>query len=234
MLKLGVKGRAQAVVELLRMEELDLEQDGLMSWFFFLHVDFSIMTGKRGMRMKILICEALGHSYGEHRALDACSLALEQGKLHVLLGPSGCGKSTLLEVIAGPAAMYAGKDHPAGRGDPASRPPQQRRLSMVFQTPGLLSAYEACWKTSWFASPTQDAHARRKVQEIAGMLKIGHLLERSAVNLSGGEKQRTAIARALMKEADLILMGRAVQRARRAAGQGAGGKSCAVCSAAFR
>ena len=51
--------------------------------------------------MKILICEALGHSYGEHRALDACSLALEQGKLHVLLGPSGCGKSTLLEVIAG-------------------------------------------------------------------------------------------------------------------------------------
>lgn len=50
--------------------------------------------------MKILICEALGHSYGEHRALDACSLTLEQGKLHVLLGPSGCGKSTLLEVIA--------------------------------------------------------------------------------------------------------------------------------------
>lgn len=154
--------------------------------------------------MKILICETLGHSYGEHRALDACSLALEQGKLHVLLGPSGCGKSTLLEVIAGLQPCTQGRIILRGE-EISQQPPQQRRLSMVFQTPACFP-HMSVLENILFASPTQDAHARRKAQEIAGMLKIGHLLERSAANLSGGEKQRTAIARALMKEADLILM----------------------------
>ena len=154
--------------------------------------------------MKILICEALGHSYGEHRALDACSLALEQGKLHVLLGPSGCGKSTLLEVIAGLQPCTQGRIILRGE-EISQQPPQQRRLSMVFQTPACFP-HMSVLENILFASPTQDAHARKKAQEIAGMLKIGHLLERCAANLSGGEKQRTAIARALMKEADLILM----------------------------
>ncbi|MEE0773375.1 MAG: ATP-binding cassette domain-containing protein, partial [Merdibacter sp.] len=79
--------------------------------------------------MKILICEALGHSYGEHRALDACSLALEQGKLHVLLGPSGCGKSTLLEVIAGLQPCTQGRI--ILRGEEISQQPPQQLAQQV-------------------------------------------------------------------------------------------------------
>ena len=77
--------------------------------------------------MKILICEALRHSYGEHRALDACSLALEQGKLHVLLGPSGCGKSTLLDVIAGLQPCTQGRIILRG-AEISQQPPQQRGI----------------------------------------------------------------------------------------------------------
>ena len=119
--------------------------------------------------MKILICEALGHSYGEHRALDACSLALEQGKLHVLLGPSGCGKSTLLEVIAGLQPCTQGRIILRGE-EISQQPPQQRRLSMVFQTPACFP-HMSVLENILFASPTQDAHARRKAgkaAEIAG------------------------------------------------------------------
>ena len=85
-----------------------------------------------------------------------------------------------------------------------------------------------------FASPTQDAHARRKAQEIAGMLKIGHLLERSAANLSGGgEKQRTAIARALMKEADLILMDEPFSALDAPLAKGAGGRAAPSAAQPF-
>lgn len=154
--------------------------------------------------MKILECVRLSRSYGEHAALKECSLTLEEGRMHVLLGPSGCGKSTLLEVLAGLQPCAQGTIRLHGE-DVSAMPPQQRRMAMVFQTPACFP-HMSVKENIMFASPAQDEKAEKKAREIAAMLKIDHLLERRASALSGGEKQRTAIARALMKDADIILM----------------------------
>ena len=160
--------------------------------------------------MKILICEALGHSYGEHRALDACSLALEQGKLHVLLGPSGCGKSTLLEVIAGLQPCTQGRIILRGE-EISQQPPQQRRLSMVFQTPA--ESFDPRWTLGESAAESLcnqgigKAEAASRVQEL--FLRCGlpeEYLMRYPHEVSGGQCQRAAIARAAVLHPALLIL----------------------------
>jgi glycerol transport system ATP-binding protein len=127
--------------------------------------------------------------------------------LHVLLGPTGSGKTSLMRLMAGLDSPSAGRVLQDGQ-DVTGVPVRQRSVAFVYQQfinyPSL-SVFEN------IASPLRlsgqsRSEIDRKVREVASLLHIDHLLDRLPAELSGGQQQRTAIARALVKEARLLLL----------------------------
>lgn len=136
---------------------------------------------------------------------DAC-LRFEPGSFNVLLGRTLAGKTSLMRLMAGLDRPDQGRVLMDGE-DVTGRPVRQRNVSMVYQQfinyPNL-SVFEN------IASPLRqtrmaEKEIRGKVQETARMLRIDPYLERLPLELSGGQQQRTAMARALVKDAGLIL-----------------------------
>ena len=149
------------------------------------------------------------------QALASCDLAVVQGEWLVLVGPSGCGKTTTLRLIAGLEQPTSGTIR-IGGGVVNQVPPSQRDVAMVFQRPALFPnkrvranltfglRLQRGFCAGLFAKP--DAQEERAVREIAGCLKIDHLLERMPGELSGGEQQRVALGRALIRKTAVGLL----------------------------
>ena len=143
---------------------------------------------------------------GDIAALQPIDLSISQGELLVVLGPSGSGKSTLLRLIAGLDAATAGSVWFEGR-DVTQVPPHRRDVAMVFQHPALyphLSVFDNL-AFGLKARGVSRHQARTKVNTVAGMLGLDHVLARRPGALSGGERQRVAIGRALAREPRVIL-----------------------------
>lgn len=147
------------------------------------------------------------HVVGGETWLSGIHLALEPGSFHVLLGRTRAGKTTLLRVLAGLDRPGSGALLVQGQ-DVTRRDVRQRNVAMVYQQfvnyPSL-TVYEN------IASPLRlrklpAADIDRRVREVAALLHLEELLERLPAQLSGGQQQRTALARALAKEADLLLL----------------------------
>jgi glycerol transport system ATP-binding protein len=144
---------------------------------------------------------------GARTHIHATSLKLRAGGFNVLLGTTLAGKTTLMQLMAGLVPPSAGEVWFDGR-DVTGVPVQKRKVAMVFQQfinyPNL-SVFEN------IASPlrvarTADADVRARVARIAELLQLGPFLARRPAELSGGQQQRTALARALVKDADLVLL----------------------------
>lgn len=127
-----------------------------------------------------------------------------------LFGPSGAGKSTLLSCIAGLANPDHGHIVVEGRTlfDNKTRtnlPPHKRNIGMVFQDSRLLPNYSVegnmKYGMSWSHRKNKD-----KLLQIADVLEIAHLLKRGISDLSGGEKQRIALGRAILSDPSLLLL----------------------------
>jgi multiple sugar transport system ATP-binding protein len=139
---------------------------------------------------------------GGVRALDAFSLDVADGEFVAVVGPSGSGKSTLLRLVAGLDRVTAGTIRIGGRtvNDLA---PRRRNVAMAFQHPALyphLSVYDNLafpLRMRRFARGTIDA----KVRAVAEQLSIRPLLSRKPAAISGGEQQRVAFGRVLIREA---------------------------------
>ena len=133
------------------------------------------------------------------------------GRLTALFGASGSGKTSLVNVIAGLIRPDSGRVAAEGRVlvDTAKRvyvPKHRRRIGYVFQDARLfphMTVSQNLAYGSWFA-PRGERHAERAV--VVELLGIGELLHRKPNRLSGGEKQRVAIGRALLANPRLILM----------------------------
>jgi ABC-type sugar transport system ATPase subunit len=140
-------------------------------------------------------------------ALQPIDLSISPGELLVVLGPSGSGKSTLLRLIAGLDAASAGSVWFEGR-DVTNLAPHRRDVAMVFQQPALyphLSVFDNL-AFGLKARGVSRQQARSKVNTVAGMLGLDHLLARRPSSLSGGERQRVAIGRALARQPRVILL----------------------------
>jgi ABC-type sugar transport system ATPase subunit len=140
-------------------------------------------------------------------ALQPIDLSISPGELLVVLGPSGSGKSTLLRLIAGLDAASAGSVWFEGR-DVTHLAPHRRDVAMVFQQPALyphLSVFDNL-AFGLKARGVSRQQARSKVNTVAGMLGLDHLLARRPSALSGGERQRVAIGRALARQPRVILL----------------------------
>jgi glycerol transport system ATP-binding protein len=135
------------------------------------------------------------------------SLTLEHGTLNVLLGPTLSGKTSLMRLMAGLDAPTSGKLFWDG-ADVTGVPVRKRSVAMVYQqfiNYPTLSVYENIASPMRVAGRPRDEIDRR-VREVAELLKLTPLLGRAPLELSGGQQQRTALARALAKQADLLLL----------------------------
>jgi multiple sugar transport system ATP-binding protein len=141
------------------------------------------------------------------RATDDVSLSIADGELMVLLGPSGCGKTTLLRTIAGLELPDSGQVVIGGR-DVTYRDPRDRNLSMVFQSYAVFP-HKKVAENIGFGLRMRGMAAdriREKVRWAAEMLELTDHLDRYPAKLSGGQRQRVAVARAIVVEADVLLM----------------------------
>jgi len=145
--------------------------------------------------------------YGQVEALRGIDLNVAAGEFFCLLGPSAAGKTTTLRVIAGLEEADAGQVFFAGE-DITAKPARERGLAMIFQTFAL---YPHLTTFDNLAYPLREARTargeiQRRVAEIAEMLRITHALDRKPATLSGGEQQRLAIGRALIRRPRLLLL----------------------------
>lgn len=150
--------------------------------------------------------------YGDRAAVDDVSLNVTLGESVVIFGPSGCGKTTVLRLIAGLERPDAGEIWFDQRMVAASGrtlvPPHERRLGFVFQDLALwphLTVRENLDFVMGSVGVAQPERAER-TREVLGLVRIDTLAERHPHELSGGEQQRAALARALVGRPRLLLL----------------------------
>ncbi|MEH6523552.1 ABC transporter ATP-binding protein [Sulfitobacter sp.] len=157
--------------------------------------------------MNALELKGVSKRFGDTQALDNIDLVVEQGSLVVLLGPTGAGKTTLQRVVAGLEKPDAGQVLINGR-EMGTLQPNQRDVSVVFESLALypnLSAFEN------MAHPLRirgasESEIKQEVGKFAEILHVSHILDRKPASFSGGEKQRIAIGRALIKPSAIYLL----------------------------
>lgn len=146
--------------------------------------------------MAALELRSLACNYPSGGGLHETTFSLEAGERLVLLGPTGSGKSTLLRLIIGLETPSRGDILLDGRRL-NKLPPHQRGIAFVPQRPALYPQMTIRENLALTGKAVDDA---------AGQLKIAHLLDRRPEGLSGGEKQRVALAKALLRKARLWLL----------------------------
>ena len=147
--------------------------------------------------------------FGDITAIEGMDLTVADGEFVVLLGPTGAGKTTTLRLVAGLEKADEGSIHIGGH-DVTGAPPTVRDVSFVFQQYSLyphLTVYDNL--AFPLRSPVRrvpEEQIRQRVTEIAEMLRIPGKLANKATQLSGGEMQRVAIGRALVRAPQIYLM----------------------------
>ena len=162
-----------------------------------------------GHDMAELRLNGVGKRFGAVQAVDGLTLDIASGEFFVLLGPSGAGKTTTLRLVAGLETPDAGRVSIGGR-DVTALAPALRDVAFVFQQYSLyphLSVYDnLAFPLRSPLRPTPEPELRRKVEEVAHMLRIDDKLQSPATKLSGGQMQRVAIGRALVRSPSVYLM----------------------------
>ncbi|WP_339692544.1 ABC transporter ATP-binding protein [Celeribacter baekdonensis] len=139
--------------------------------------------------------------------INATDLIFQKGTMNVLLGPTSAGKTSLMRLMAGLDRPSTGKVFWNGK-DVTGQRVQDRRIAMVYQQ---FINYPSMSVYNNIASPLRLAgcdqgEIDKRVRETAAMLQLTPLLDRMPLELSGGQQQRCALARALVKEAGLVLL----------------------------
>ncbi len=146
-------------------------------------------------------------------ALAGVDLTIHKGEFNAIMGPSGCGKSTLMYTLGFLLSPSSGKYFFEGR-DASSLTELERavirneKIGFIFQAYNLLprtSVLENVLLPMEYAASVDMKSARKRALELLGRVGLGHRINAMPNQLSGGEQQRAAIARALINEPSLIL-----------------------------
>ncbi|MFL6117073.1 MAG: ABC transporter ATP-binding protein [Catenulispora sp.] len=143
----------------------------------------------------------------KRKAVDNLTLSVADGEFLVLLGPSGCGKTTALRMLAGLEPLAGGRILVAGR-DVDGLAPGDRDLAMIFQNYALFPHMTVARNLGFRMELSGAPHSAvsRRVRRIASELGLSDRLDRLPRTLSGGEQQRVAIGRAMVREPRVFLM----------------------------
>ena len=157
--------------------------------------------------MPALRIEKLTKTYGSFTAIESIDLSIPDGALYVLLGPSGCGKSTTLNCIAGLEDATSGRVL-LGARDITRLAPHQRDIAMVFQSsllyPHLTGIQNI--RMGLRGGKADSAEIEARISRTVDMLDIAKLLTRKPGMMSGGERQRVAMAKAIVRDPSAFLM----------------------------
>ena len=146
-------------------------------------------------------------NFGEFAALKDVDLEISPGEFVCFLGPSGCGKTTLLRIIAGLERQSAGEIRQAGR-DISHLPPTQRDYGIVFQSYALFPNLTVFDNVAYglVSRRAKRPEVRARVAELLQLVGLPHAGNKYPSQLSGGEQQRIALARALATSPGLLLL----------------------------
>lgn len=139
--------------------------------------------------------------------LKNISLEVEKGEYYIILGPTGAGKTLLLESIAGLYEINSGEVWLDGK-NVTGLEPESRRISIVYQDHALFPHFSVADNIA-FGLKMRGQTTREikpKLERIVGLLNIDHLLKRRPDTLSGGEKQKVALARAIVTDPEVLLL----------------------------
>jgi multiple sugar transport system ATP-binding protein len=157
-------------------------------------------------KMADVTFDRVSKRYGDVPVIEGLDLHIRDGELMVLVGPSGCGKSTALRMVAGLEEVTAGTIRIGSRvvNDLA---PKDRDIAMVFQSYALYPHMTVRENLEFGLRMrgVDKGETQRRVDGAAGILGIGHLLDRKPKDLSGGQRQRVAVGRAIVREPAVFL-----------------------------
>ena len=157
--------------------------------------------------MAKLVLEDVRKLFGSLTVVHGVNLTVEDGEFVAFLGPSGCGKSTTLRMVAGLEHVTSGRIF-IGDRDVTRLQPADRNIGMVFQNYALYP-HKTVRENLGFSLKvrgTSKSVIDTKVNEVARMLNLEPLLERKPKQLSGGQMQRVALGRTLVREANVFLL----------------------------
>ncbi|QFR34202.1 ABC transporter ATP-binding protein [Ancylobacter sp. TS-1] len=149
----------------------------------------------------------LRKAFGEFVAVQDSSFTVEDGSFLALLGPSGCGKTTTLRMIAG-LELPTGGTIQLGGEDVTYRRASERDIAFVFQLFALYPHMNVRRNIGFplMAQGVPKAEIRARVEETARLLQIDHILDRPVSGLAGGDRQRVALGRAIVRRPMCFLM----------------------------
>ncbi len=157
--------------------------------------------------MARIVIENLRKDFGDFNAVKSSSFTIEDGEFFMLLGPSGCGKTTTLRMIAGLELPTSGEIYIDGE-EVSQKPASQRDIAFVFQMFALYPHMNVRKNISYplISQGMPRARVRQKVAEVARILGIEDILEKPVGGLSGGDRQRVALGRAIVREPKAFMM----------------------------
>lgn len=155
----------------------------------------------------MVVFNGVSTSFGRERVLSDVCFSVAAGEFACVVGPSGCGKSTILRIIGNLLPEYTGEVR-VGNAEPAGA---WRRLGYVFQSPRLVP-----WRVAWrnvrlgmelrLGRSAPKAELDRRARAALELVGLGNDMDKFPSVMSGGERQRVSIARALAVDPDVILM----------------------------
>lgn len=159
--------------------------------------------------MGTVVLDNITKMYGDTVGIKNLSVEIREEEFFVLVGPSGAGKTTTLKTVAGLLTPTEGRLYIDGKLSNMVKP-DERNVSMTFESYALYPHFTVYDN---IANPLRSPKFRvdeqtvdSEVRRIAGMLEIGHLLDRKPGELSGGQKQRVSLGRAMVRKPSVFLL----------------------------
>ena len=154
-----------------------------------------------------IVLRGVSKRFGSHTAVRDVDLEITRGEFFTMLGPSGSGKTTLLRLIAGFEVPDGGTISLRGV-DVTNRPPYQRGVNTVFQDYALFPHFNVAGNVAYGLRVRKVAKSEResRVRAALEMVQMTEFAERKPAQLSGGQRQSVALARAIVNEPEVLLL----------------------------
>lgn len=162
--------------------------------------------------MGLIAFESVSKSYNTRSVIEDFYLEIGKKERLVILGPSGCGKTTVLRLLAGFIAPDAGRividEEVVAANGKNLREPEERNLGMVFQDLALWPhlSVKGNLEFGLKARGIPEKERKQRIAEVLQLVRLGGLIDAKVTELSGGEQQRIALARALVLHPKILLM----------------------------